>query len=745
MLRRLGAGTVATLVLGSSLLVAGATVGTALAATKGDEVSPVEVSGAVYSDVSAPVRDLTGAAPTSSTDKGKKDKPLRPLPNMGNALNQADGALQTSSGLLAGTTTSSSFAGVGQGDYGYSDLAAPPDTNGAVGATQYVQWVNTSFAVFEKATGAIAAGFPKAGNSIWAGFGGGCQTNNDGDPIVQYDKLASRWILTQFSVSSTPYLQCVAVSTTSDATGSYNRYAFSYGTSDFNDYPKLGVWPDGYYVSYNIFTNAKTFAGAKVCSLDRAKMLVGDASATQQCFQLSTSYGGLLPSDLDGATPPPAGSANDFMSFGANSLNLWKFHVDFANSANTTFTGPTNIPVAAFSAACSGGGTCIPQRGVSQQLDSLADRLMYRLAYRNFGDHEALVVNHSVTVDATTGQTGVRWYELRSPNGSPTIFQQGTYAPDSTNRWMGSIAMDHVGDIAVGYSGSSATTYPYVAYASRTASDALGTLSTETIVKAGGGSQYCQNFLSCFPRTTLSRWGDYSALSVDPVDDCTFWYTNEYEKTSGAFNWSTWITSFSFPGCTTVSRQNQTVTITSTAPASAIVGGPKYTPTATSTSGLTVAFSIDATAASVCSMSGGVVSFNGAGTCVIDANQPGNANYNAASPVQQSFAVTAPAPPDFSMSASPASRSVRRGNQTTYTVTITPVNGFNETVTLSVGGLPPSGVTAAFNPISINGAGSSTLTLSVAKSAAPVSNITLTLTGTSPSLTRSTTVLLTIR
>lgn len=170
-----------------------------------------------------------------------------------------------------------------------------------------------------------------------------------------------------------------------------------------------------------------------------------------------------------------------------------------------------------------------------------------------------------------------------------------------------------------------------------------------------------------------------------------------------------------------------------------------FTPTGTSTSGLTVAFSIDATAASVCSMSGGVVSFNGAGTCVIDANQPGDANYNAANSVQQSFAVTAPAPPDFSMSASPASRSVRRGNQTTYTVTITPVNGFNETVTLSVGGLPPSGVTAAFNPISINGAGSSTLTLSVAKSAAPVSNITLTLTGTSPSLTRSTTVLLTIR
>ncbi|HYM84984.1 MAG TPA: hypothetical protein VEY67_12635, partial [Candidatus Dormibacteraeota bacterium] len=271
-------------------------------------VGPVEVSGAVHADVSAPVRDIAGVAPTAPTDKQKKDKALRPLPNMGNALRQPDGALQGAATATAAVTAGIGFPGVGQGDYGFSDLYAPPDTNGAVGATQYVQWVNTSFAVFDKATGAIAAGFPKAGNSLWAGFGGGCQSNNDGDPIVQYDKLANRWILTQFSVSTTPYLQCVAVSTTSDATGSYYRYAFSYGSTQFNDYPKLGVWPDGYYMSYNIFNNGQTFAGSKVCSLDRSKMLVGDTSATQQCFQLSAAYGGLLPSDLDGKAPPPAGS-----------------------------------------------------------------------------------------------------------------------------------------------------------------------------------------------------------------------------------------------------------------------------------------------------------------------------------------------------------------------------------------------------------------------------------------------------
>ena len=161
-------------------LLPGAAFGQSLGAPK-DPAGPVEVSSAVYSDVSAPVRDLVGVAPAAPGGKEKKDKPLRSLPNMGNALNQTDGALQSSSGPLVGTTNGLNFAGVGQGDYGFSDQYAPPDTNGAVGATQYVQWVNTYFAVFDKSTGAIAAGFPKAGNSIWAGFGGGCQTNNDGD------------------------------------------------------------------------------------------------------------------------------------------------------------------------------------------------------------------------------------------------------------------------------------------------------------------------------------------------------------------------------------------------------------------------------------------------------------------------------------------------------------------------------------------------------------------------------------
>ncbi|MCY7303454.1 MAG: hypothetical protein LH654_10590 [Thermoleophilia bacterium] len=505
-------------------------------------IGPVEVSSAVYSDVSGPLSGLAGVAPAASTDKEKKEKPLRVLPNMGNALNQTDGALQTAAGPLAGTTSGLNFAGVGQGDYGFSDQYAPPDTVGAVGETQYVQWVNTYFAVFDKATGAILNGFPKAGNSPWVGFGGGCETNNDGDPIVQYDKVARRWILTQFSVSTLPYLQCVAVSQTSDATGAYTRYAFSYGNTQFNDYPKMGVWPDGYYISYNIFNNAQTFAGSKVCAFDRTAMLAGTA-ATQQCFQLSTSFGGLLPPDLDGVNAPPTGSPNFFMNFGANSLNLWKFHVDFANAANTTFTGPASIPVAAFSAACSGGGACIPQPSTSNRLDSLADRLMYRLAYRNRGGVESLLVNHSVAVGASKRSkiTSVRWYEVRSPNATPTVFQQGTLGiSDSIHRWMGSIASDKQGNIALGYSASSGSVFPSIRYTGRLVGDPVGTMQTESIVQAGGGSQ----------TGNLHRWGDYSAMTVDPVDDCTFWFTTEYLKASGTFNWSTRIASFKFPGCT---------------------------------------------------------------------------------------------------------------------------------------------------------------------------------------------------
>jgi hypothetical protein len=509
---------------------------------------PVEVQQAVHHDVSPPLRDMSQAFHASGV---QRDMPIRTFPVAQGANAQPDPVVQSSAPTPNVTTT----AGVnrdGVGDTSNTPAnpcnCAPSDTNGAVGATQFVQWVNTAFAVYDK-SGNLLMG-PTAGNMLWSGFGGGCQTNNDGDIIAQYDKAAGRWVLSQFSVSTTPFLQCVAVSTTSDATGTYNRYAFQ--EPNFNDYPKLGIWPDGYYFSFNMF-NGNTFVGARACAFDRTNMLAGNA-ATQICFQESSSVASLLPSDLDGASStlggpgstsstglPPAGSPDFYLNFGSNSLNLWKFHVDFATPTNSTFTGPTNIPVAPFTAACSGGGTCIPQPNTNNKLDSLADRLMYRLAYRRFSDHESLVVNHSVTVSGNrhSSVTGVRWYEIRSPNGTPTVFQQGTFSPDSNSRWMGSIAMDKFGDIALGYSESSSSLVPSIAYTDRVPSDPLGTMEAETLAFRGGGSQ----------TSSLHRWGDYSSMSVDPVDDCTFWYTTEYLATSGSFNWSTRILSFKFPGC----------------------------------------------------------------------------------------------------------------------------------------------------------------------------------------------------
>jgi hypothetical protein len=483
-------------------------------------------------DVSPALRDLIAAAPPQSPELREAEPVGRiPLPPGLVALPEDPVRQRTVATGTFAPTAGLSFEGLGAGQYGFTVTGVPPDTEGTVGATQYVQWVNTSFAVFNKSTGALIAG-PTAGNTLWSGFGGGCQNNNDGDPIVVYDKAAQRWIFSQFSVSTTPSLQCVAVSTTSDATGTYNRYSFQY--NHFDDYPKMGVWSDAYYETFNMFDTNNNFVGSDACAYDRNAMIAG-ASATQVCFQQNASIGGLLPSDIDGSTPPPSGSPNYMVNFGSSSLNLFRFHVDFATPTNSTFTGPTVIPVAAFSPLC-GGVTCIPQPGTTNQIDSLADRLMYRLAYRNFGTHESLVVNHSVVAGSSGG---VRWYEIQNPSGTPVVAQQSTFAPDSSYRWMGSIAMDKAGDMALGYSVSDGSAvHPSIAFTGRLATDPASTMQAENTVISGSGSQ-----------TGTTRWGDYSAMQVDPTNDCTFWYTNEYIQSNGSFNWNTRIATFSFPSC----------------------------------------------------------------------------------------------------------------------------------------------------------------------------------------------------
>lgn len=425
---------------------------------------------------------------------------------------------------------------------------APPDTTGDVGPNHYVQWVNLRYAIYTLSRDAsnnitafnLVPGFPKQGNVVWQGFGGRCQSDNDGDPIVQYDQLADRWILTQFAVSGTPYTQCVAVSTSPDPTGTYFRYAFSY-SRNFNDYPKMGVWPDAYYITYNMFRNGSSFVGNTVCAFERAQMLVGGA-ARQACVSTSTAHHSLEPADLEGTTLPPAGSPNFLMSMTSTTINFWRFAVNWA-AGTGTLTGPTAVSgVAAFSRACS-GGACIPQPGTTNKLDSLADRLMYRLSYRNLGTREALVINHSVT--SGTG-VGVRWYELANATGqtlasaAPVLRQQGTFAPTNDFRWMGSAAIDKTGGIAVGYNISNASTIvPSIRYAYRGPADPLGTLGNETTILTGAGIQ----------TATLTRWGDYSTISVDPVDGCTMVFTTQYQPANGNFNWTTYIHSFKLSTC----------------------------------------------------------------------------------------------------------------------------------------------------------------------------------------------------
>lgn len=488
---------------------------------------------------STPLRDLFDSRPATPPRGGRDFEPGRP-DQVGNDNAQAvDPLAERSVGSSSAVALPKVYTDGTPVDP--SRRVAPPDTTGDLGPNHYVQWVNLRYAIYTltRTNGAITGfnlvpGFPKNGNVIWQGFGGPCSQYNDGDPIVQYDQLADRWILTQFAVSSTPYTQCVAVSTTGDPTGTYYRYSYSYGT-DFNDYPKMGVWPDAYYITYNMFRRGRTFSGSNVCAFERAKMLTG-AAARQVCVRTSNSYGSLLPSDLEGTTLPAAGTPNYLLSITSSQLLFWKFSVNWA-AGTGTLTGPSAVPgVAAFSRAC-GGGACIPQPGVTQLLDSLADRLMYRLSYRNFGTREALLVNHSVS---SGGASGIRWYELNIGGGTPSVRQQGTFQPTTDYRWMGSAAMDKTGGIAIGYSLSSKAVKPGVFYAFRAPSDALGTLGPEAQILNGPGVQTGNN---------LARWGDYSTMSVDPVDGCTMVFTTEYIPSNGSFNWATAINSLKLSSC----------------------------------------------------------------------------------------------------------------------------------------------------------------------------------------------------
>jgi hypothetical protein len=466
--------------------------------------------------------------------------------------------------LLA--TAGANFEGPGVGMPGFVMTGAPPDTTLAVGPSHVVGWVNSMYAVMTK-TGTVLGLFN--GNTPFSGMSNLCASTNRGDPILQYDRLADRWILSQFAFAisggapAAPYLQCVAVSQTNNPLGAYHRYTITFSSvapSGFNDYGKLGIFPDGYYTSYNVFqgTPAGSNSGVALCASERAKMLVGDATAKTLCAPTAFYGGGasFLPADVDGfIAPTTTAQGNIFMrySFGGVSLRMLKMKPNYATDTVTlndglggAFGSFVNLPVGPTTVACNGAsGACIAQPGTANRLDTLADRLMYRLAYRNRSGVDSLVVTQSVDPDGAGARgSAVRWYEVRAPfSATPTLFQNATFDPGASgDRWMGSIAMDKAGNIMVGYSVANAAAgqKASIAMAGRNRSDIRNKLQSEVIVQTGTGSQ----------TGTLTRWGDYTTMQVDPVDDCTFWYIGQYLATDGTFNWRTRISSFKFPSCT---------------------------------------------------------------------------------------------------------------------------------------------------------------------------------------------------
>ena len=415
----------------------------------------------------------------------------------------------------------------------------PPDTVGEIGPNHYIQMINgggSSLVIYDKAGNIVS------GPTILHTLGSGACASGAGDPVVLYDQLADRWLLSEFA--DTGNHLCVYVSKTADPTGAYWNYDFA--TPNFPDYPKYAVWPDAYYVTTN------EDGGPAAYALDRASMLTG-AAATSQRFTAPGLSGfgfqALTPGDWDGATPPAAGAPALLMRHvdteahgpggmpAQDILEMWQLDIDWVTPANSTFTQMPDILVSEFDSDLCGlsSTNCFPQPGSGTTLDPVREVIMWRLQYRNFGTHETLVGSFVVDVGGTD-HGGIRWFELRRSGGAWSLYQEGTYAPDASSRWMSSIAMDGGGNIALGYNVTdAASVFPSLRYVGRLASDPLGTMTSGEAVLAAGSAANGSN-----------RYGDYTSMNVDPSDDCTFWYTGEYNPAS---NWSTRIGSFKFDTC----------------------------------------------------------------------------------------------------------------------------------------------------------------------------------------------------
>ena len=522
-------------------------------------------------DVSPALRDLPRAARPLIFDPNKiievRPEPGPEGPKVHSRGYSGDGALQPFSPAPTIPAPLLTFEGLSNQDnfnlFGFR--VNPPDSDGEVGPNHYVELINLVFAVYDK-QGNRLIGPIKIGD-LWTGFAIPDCTGASGDPVVLYDQLEDRWLLSQFTTAGPIFYNCVAISQTGDPTGAYFRYAFSTGVN-FPDYPKYGLWRNMYIITTREF-GPTTEYGIGAYALERDKMLAGDPNARDVRFFLDSAVvpinligDGLLPPDIDGrrmpangAPAPLVGTQDDGGPYGATSdaLNIWELSVKWQADPTASIVLKTQLPVVSFDSIfpCSPGSRdCLPQPGIPvgdpRDLDILSyrQRPTFRLSYRNFRTYESLVTNQSV--EARPGVAGARWYEIRRTGGSYTVYQQGTYAPnDGVHRWMGSIAQDKNGNMALGYSVvNGVDVFPGIRYTGRLNGDPLGQMTQgEGVIINGSGVQ----------TTTNSRWGDYTDMTVDPTDDCTFWYVNEYYTLAGqnssTAGWQTRIGSFKLPGC----------------------------------------------------------------------------------------------------------------------------------------------------------------------------------------------------
>ena len=460
----------------------------------------------------------------------------KPAPSGSTAL--SDAILQLSAGDQI-TALNSGFPGASNRDNAdlLGIMIAPPDTDGQVGRSHYVQMINLLTTVFDKSGNMVEDG-QFGSNAFWEGIGGNCEAYNQGDPIILYDDVADRWLVSQFAFpdSMGSYSQCVAVSTGGDPMEGWNRYEFPFLSWGLNDYPKHGIVSNSITMMANLFSKRGrnfNWAGTFLGVMDKAAMYAGAPTARLIGFNIGTNEWGFIAGDLDGPGNVPALFATAMTN--ANSFDVWRVDVNWATGSASAYRSAA-IPVTPFdSEICTASrGACIPQPDNGPLLESLSDRLMHRLQIRDFGSHRSMVTAH--TVDVGGGRAGIRWYELRETNGTDWgLWQEGTFAPDDgEHRFMPSAAMNAAGDIGIGYLLASTDTYVSTAVAGQTASaSGSGLLNSEEVICAPGSGV----------QTDVARAGDYSSTSVDPVDD-SFWHTNEVFTESGDFLWDTFVCEF---------------------------------------------------------------------------------------------------------------------------------------------------------------------------------------------------------